>query len=328
MPSSRSPSASLFPDFTEVSDPALLCAAPVVSVVVGTYLHEAFLEETIDSIAAQVADFDYEIVIAEDTSPDRTRDVAIAVQKKYPDKVRVVFTPGNKGGGRNAIFAVSFCRGAYIAWCEGDDFWIDEAKLARQVAALERLRSVDMGFTRGYRFYSDGARVLDWSYGDRERVVPTAELFRSQGWIAPTASLIFRASILKPLPDWFADVPFGDVVLILAGSARGGAHYDPPPTICYRIGHPQSFSVQLEEAPRAKKLSFYRAAIDTYERACRQYGVPLSAVSHRTDDYRLSLAKLYFADRHPFAALKALVGTSVGFLAGGAWRRLIRSRAA
>lgn len=313
-----------FADHTEVSDPQCLGRNPVVSIIVATYKHERVLQECIESLAAQRVDFPFEILIAEDCSPDRTRDVALGLQRKYPDLVRVIWTPLNKGATLNTIFATSLCRGTFIGSCDGDDFWIDENKLTRQVAALEGNPGIDLAFTRGYRYLPDGTRLLGWNYGEEERVVSAKELFETQAWMAPTASLLFRANVLHSLPDWFEQSPFGDAIIVMAGSHRGGAHYDPHPTICYRTAHDASFTVGLLNAPLDEQERYYKSAIAVYERACAYYGVAPRIVAHRVDDYRLSLAKAQAGLGKRSEALRSLMRIGVPTLAGGALRRLAR----
>ena len=48
---------------------------PKLSVVFITYNHEPFIKEALDSVLMQEVDFPYEIVVGEDCSTDRTRDI-------------------------------------------------------------------------------------------------------------------------------------------------------------------------------------------------------------------------------------------------------------
>lgn len=316
-----------FPDAGEIGDAERLPSDPALSIVTTTYRHAPFLEQCIDSLAAQKADFPFEIVICEDNSPDETREVAKRLQAKYPHLVRIIFTAKNKGGALNMIFGVSRARAPLIAFCEGDDFWIDQHKIARQVAALNALPEVDMAFTRGYRFYADGARALEWDYGEEERIVQLPELFSGQGWIAPTASLMFRAETLRNLPPSYGEWTWGDPVIILSGARRGGAHYDPAPTICYRIAHEASFTVALDSKSRPERIAFFEGAVRYWKLTCDFYDFPMRHVRHRIDDYRLSIARMRLREKQPLGALKALAGIKPGFLLGGALRRL-RKKAA
>jgi glycosyltransferase involved in cell wall biosynthesis len=318
------PSRVKFPDYGEVSDPAALPANPVASVVVIAYRHEDYLEQTVDSIAAQVTSYPFEIVIAEDSSPDRSREIAERLQQRYPHLVRVVFTGANKGGGGNIVFAFHCARGRYISICEGDDFWIDDDKLERQINALERNPAVDLAFTRGYCIRGDGSRTPDWDYGDEERIIQPPELFATLGWVAPTAALTFRAEILKSLPERHEKEPFGDLILIMAGSRRGGAHYDPRLTVCYRNARENSFTDDLDRASPAERIRFLNQAIDYFHFACEYYRFPVRLVRHRIGDYRLSLVKLHLAEGRWLAAAGSFAAIRPSFLAKGAARRLRR----
>ena len=55
------------------------------------YNHELYIAQAIDSVLMQETDFEYEIVIGEDCSTDRTREILIEYQKKHPDKIRTLF---------------------------------------------------------------------------------------------------------------------------------------------------------------------------------------------------------------------------------------------
>ena len=63
---------------------------PLVSVCLQTYQHEVFIEECIESVLAQETNFEYEIIIGEDASKDRTREICKEYAQKYPDKIRLL----------------------------------------------------------------------------------------------------------------------------------------------------------------------------------------------------------------------------------------------
>lgn len=313
-----------FSDGEEISDPAALATDPALSIVVTTYRHEPYLEQCIESLAAQKADFPFEILICDDNSPDGTRALARRLQARHSSLVRILFTAANKGGARNMLFGVSRCRAPLIAFCEGDDFWIDADKIARQVAAFRAHSDVDLAFTRGYRLTPDGARTIEWDYGEQERIVPLPELLAGFGWIAPTASLMFRAEALRNLPPSYGQWLWGDHIIILSGALRGGAHYDPTPTICYRAAHATSFTVHLISLSPPERIEFLEGAIHYWHLSCAFYGFPVRHVRHRIDDYRLSLAKLSLGEGQPLRALRAFAAISPMFLLRGLGRRLTR----
>jgi len=58
-------------------------------------------------------------------------------KKKYLHVIRVVTSEKNVGAHKNSERTRKACRGKYIAFCEGDDYWQDSYKLKKQVDYLE-----------------------------------------------------------------------------------------------------------------------------------------------------------------------------------------------
>lgn len=111
-----------------------------VAVWMVTYNHEDYIEQAIESIVNQKANFLYKLFIGEDCSTDNTRQICIGLKEKYPDKIHLVLNERNVGASQNAqkIFNLCFNSGAkYVAMCEGDDYWTDPLKLQKQVDFLD-----------------------------------------------------------------------------------------------------------------------------------------------------------------------------------------------
>ena len=71
-------------DAYEISDHAVLSKYPLVSVVMITYSHESYIAQAIQGVLMQKRDFPVELIIGEDCSTDRTREIVLDYQKKYP----------------------------------------------------------------------------------------------------------------------------------------------------------------------------------------------------------------------------------------------------
>jgi len=121
---------------TEIADQRVMNRMPVVSVVMSTYNHEVYIAEAIEGVVGQKTDFPFELIIGEDCSTDNTRKIALDYQRRYPEMIRVVFSSMNIGAFNNMNRMIPRVRGEFVAWCEGDDFWNDPLKLAKQVAYL------------------------------------------------------------------------------------------------------------------------------------------------------------------------------------------------
>jgi glycosyltransferase involved in cell wall biosynthesis len=120
---------------------------PEISVCVITFNHEQFITESINSILAQKIDVPYEIVISDDSSTDRTRLLCQNLADLHTGVINLLPEKENIGITRNFYRALSSCRGRYIAICEGDDYWIDDRKLAMQFGFLEENAGYGLVYT-------------------------------------------------------------------------------------------------------------------------------------------------------------------------------------
>lgn len=117
----------------EISTPESLCKQPLVSVLMITYNHESFVSEAVNGVIEQACDFDFELIIGEDCSSDETLSVIKKLQKKYPGIIRIITANKNVGFAENLRRIIDVARGQFTDFCEGDDYWIDNQKLADEV---------------------------------------------------------------------------------------------------------------------------------------------------------------------------------------------------
>ncbi len=104
---------------------------PLVSVCTISYNHEKYIERAIQGVIDQRYNFKVEFIIGDDCSKDGTRDIIRRYQAQYPDLIFPLFPEKNLGARQNAMQTMKRCRGKYIAFLEGDDFWTDPTKLQR-----------------------------------------------------------------------------------------------------------------------------------------------------------------------------------------------------
>lgn len=123
---------------------------PLVSIRCLAYNHEAFIAEALDSFLSQKTNFPFEIVVHDDVSTDKTADIIREYECKYPQIIKPIYEIENqfsKKDGSLARIVDSACKGKYIAYCEGDDFWVNPLKLQKQVDILEENPKVSLVHT-------------------------------------------------------------------------------------------------------------------------------------------------------------------------------------
>lgn len=109
-----------------------------VSIICTNYNKEAWIEEAIQSFLDQKCNFDYEIILVDDASSDHSPQIIEHYAKKFPEKIKAVFHQENLGITKTWIEVCKLAQGDYIARCDGDDYWIDEYKLQKQVEILDK----------------------------------------------------------------------------------------------------------------------------------------------------------------------------------------------
>lgn len=131
---------------------------PAVSVLMITYGQENYIRQAINGVLMQECNFDVELIIANDCSPDNTDKIIQDVLKTHSHTSWVKYIKHEKNLGMisNYIHALQKSTGKYIAICEGDDYWIDPLKLQKQFDILENNPEYKFCVTN-LNFYNQGS---------------------------------------------------------------------------------------------------------------------------------------------------------------------------
>lgn len=208
---------------------------PLVSVVMITYGHENYIEESINSILVQNFDAEIELIISDDRSPDKTENVVKNIIANHPNGhwIKYVRHNENKGAIPNFVWALSQARGKYIALCEGDDYWIDPLKLKKQVDFLEKNPEYSLTFHKIKGIGSKDADKAVFRNPEQEKTYTLNDL--AKGNFIHTPSVIFKKNI-ETLPNWLQYSPIGDYPLHLLNASHGLIKYFPNEMAVYRVG--------------------------------------------------------------------------------------------
>lgn len=95
----------------------------LLSVIVPVYNGEQYLEECLSSLVSQtgksLTDSNYEIILVNDGSTDRTEQIIDSFSSRYPFVVKINKENGGVSSARN--LGLSFAKGKYIAFVDADD---------------------------------------------------------------------------------------------------------------------------------------------------------------------------------------------------------------
>ena len=208
---------------------------PLVSVMMVTYNQEAYVRTALDSILEQQVDFEYEIVIGEDYSTDRTRAIITEYQQQYGEKIRPLFHEKNLGVSRNWEFTMHQCRGTYVALLEGDDYWTNPHKLQKQVDFLAARPDFSMCFHNTRVGYEGGATPPPSHLMTQATQVEFTLDDVTRDWHIATGSVMYRRVLLPALPAWVHDSVVVDLPLLATLASRGRVGFLNEEMSVYRV---------------------------------------------------------------------------------------------
>src|ERR1041385_5528384 len=195
--------------------------SPKVSVLLITYNHARFVAEAIESILMQRVEFDFEVVVADDGSTDRTLKI-IKESAARDSRLRLLPSESNVGISRNYQRGFAACRGDYVAIIEGDDYWISPRKLQLTANFLDRNPSCSFCFHRVIRYNSlpESARLFPPHWSVEQHL--TGRELAENNFTAGVSTCVYRRQVVAAVkPElWDLDIrewPF-NVVMAESGS--------------------------------------------------------------------------------------------------------------
>ena len=219
----------------------------MISVVVLTYNQEGTISRTLDSILMQQCHVPFEIVVGEDCSTDNPRAICERYAKNYPDIIRLICNPHNKGIVDNYFDCLLACRGKYIADCAGDDFWTDPQKLEKEVSIMEAHDNVTMVITN-WQYYDEAShKTIPSRQQQHAPITPGRDLLKAiitqhNMSVFHLCTALYRADVFRKAyeEDTFLFRNKGfcseDIQIAFSMALHGDIAYIPDITLSYSLG--------------------------------------------------------------------------------------------
>ena len=239
-----------------------------LSVVVSCYKQENYIAECLSSILAQSVNFKYEIIIADDCSPDATQKIINEFHKKYPQKITLLYQKTNIGAAKNYLAVHNLAKGKYVAHFDGDDIMLP-GKLQMQVDIMENNPDCNIVFHRA-RYFSDDRSYISETGSlvqDNKIIFFTPQELARWGTIAVHSSYMYRRSTrktrqyTKDFMEWFfafeslsdggTGAYINQVLVEYRCNLNGGAY------LSSKAGRKKAYLILIDHVDEAFKKNYY-----------------------------------------------------------------------
>lgn len=236
-----------------------------------TYNHEKYLADALEGFVMQKTNFPFVAIVHDDASTDGTADILRKYAEKYPDIIHPIYETENQYSKRDGSLgrimneAIAATGAKYIALCEGDDYWTDPLKLQKQVDFLESHPEYSMCFHGAEIKNEAGTKVITTCDEIEDREYFTNDIF--PGWVIPTASVIYRKSMIDSFPplkhsEW---MKYGDIVLFLKCMHTGRVWGMSDKMSVYRMTETGAvISQRTDNKAEEKKCKHYQCLMENF----------------------------------------------------------------
>jgi len=222
---------------------------PRVTFVVQCYRLAHLLPDCVNSILAQSFQ-DFEVLIMDDCSPDRTAEVATSFTDP---RVRHVRHAENVGHLRNYNIGIGMAKGDYVWLISADDRLRKPYVLERFVQVLDQYQQVGYVFCPVIRFDGEVETTLYGSHGDRDWIKSGHQFLQvlANGNSVPAASGLVRRTCYERFGAFPLDLPFaGDWYMWALFALHAKVAYFAEPMVGWRV-HGSNMTHQFRARPAA-----------------------------------------------------------------------------
>ncbi|HMJ47113.1 MAG TPA: glycosyltransferase [Ferruginibacter sp.] len=173
---------------------------PKLCILFITYNHANYVKESLDSILMQKTNFPFQVVVGDDCSKDGTRDIIETYALNYPGKIILSNPAVNLGAEKNFNQLLARCieiDSDYIAYLEGDDYWLDEYRLQKQFDALEKSPVIGLVYGK-HKILNNKNELVTYKIPSYKSGDVFEDIILCR-FLPPLHSSFFRTSLMKEI---------------------------------------------------------------------------------------------------------------------------------
>ena len=202
--------------------------SPDVSIIVLTYNHENYIENCLNSILEQETNFSVEIIIHDDCSTDSNQNkINNLLSEKFKNVIKIYQKENQLSKNKNVTQELfNKCKGKYISWIDGDDYWVGNLRIEKMVSFLEINPEYSMAFHDVYSFTNDDQTLKPFNEEKSKKDYTANDLLNGSFCYLLMGNMCLR-NIKLDFPGEFYLVKNNDMFIPLFWGKHGGAKYIP-----------------------------------------------------------------------------------------------------
>ena len=179
---------------------------PLITTIVTCYNKAPWIEQCIRSVLSQSI-ADSEVLVIDDASTDGSVEIVRRLEAENTGRLRTIFHRENKGISVTWREAVDAAHGSYIARLDGDDWWLSDDKLEKQIAALESSGGESKWCNTDFNIFDTDDRLVSeacFKSGTVNLPQSFEEMLSTRGF-TNTSSWLADAGLLKDATAYMRD---------------------------------------------------------------------------------------------------------------------------
>lgn len=247
-------------------------ATPLVTVICTTYNHEKYIRDALNGFVLQKTTFPFKVIVQDDASTDGTASIIREYEAKHPLLFHCIYHQVNQyqlGVNKFRKFIEPLLGGKYVAYCEGDDYWIDKNKLQREIDYMEAHPDCSQCCHAYNKIRAnDKALLFINRSAECERDLTPEELIMYNN-PPQLCTQVFKREVVEFDMPCTALAKVGDYPLLLKSLLFGNVHYIDEVMSSYRVRADGSWSQRVYA--RIEKQSEHKQNIIVFLEAFNEY---------------------------------------------------------
>jgi len=168
-----------------------------VNIIVKSYNIVNYIQHCLNGILTQQTNFPFKAIIYDDGSTDGTADIIKNYVNIYPN-IFTAFCNNENLYSQNKTcwdFTYKLANAKYIATCDGDDYWVDNNKLQKQVDFLDNNSDYSMCIHNAYIFDLINNIKSKFNLDYQDEVISIYDLAKKN--VVNNSTKMFRNGLLK-----------------------------------------------------------------------------------------------------------------------------------